>query len=93
MTSRKRLLARLRERYLISITPIPRIHVRIRFRPDGSWTWYFGYRSDNTLGWEEKRKSGHYGYAAGDSDSTNMLWRYIKECAYKQVIHPLDLVQ
>ncbi|WP_090624288.1 hypothetical protein [Parapedobacter indicus] len=93
MNSRKRTILRLKERFAISITPIPKVHIRVQFRSDGSWHWSFGYRSHEALGFEKIKESGKWAFAGGQDYCVNDLWRWLKEYAYREAIHPLDIVQ
>jgi len=83
---RKRTLFRLKERFLISITPIPKVWVRVKFRADGSWHWDFGYKSYEYLTatgqyWDEngKRKwTGKSSWSFGHDCVVHSMWRYIQ---------------
>jgi hypothetical protein len=97
---RKRTIGKLKVRYKISITPIPKVWVKIQFRKDGSWHWGFGYKSrdylvSNGLYWDEqgnRKWTGKSSYSVGQDYVINRMWQYIREQAYYNNIHELDLV-
>jgi len=97
---RKRTIQRLIERYKISITPIPKVRLRVKFRRDGSWTCDFGEISALVLiaageYWDENgnyKYKGKHTFWGGQDYVIHQMWRHIQRSAYKDNIHPLDLV-
>lgn len=98
--TRKRILKRLKDRFLISITPIPKVRIKVTFRKDGSWHWDFGYVSHDYLVstgqfWDENgqlKYKGKHCFSGGQDYVINQMWRYIQEQAYYDNIHEMDLV-
>ena len=96
---RKRIINRLIERHKISITPIPRVKLRVKFRRDGSYTVDFGEISSSYLietgqYWDENgcyKYKGKHTFWGGQDYAVHQMWRHIQKSAYKDNIHPLDL--
>lgn len=91
---------KLKELHKISITPIPKVWIKITFRKDGSWHYDFGYRSYAYLRstgqlYDESGKfiyKGKFSFMRGQDYTIHQLWHYIQKQAYFDKIHPLDLV-
>jgi hypothetical protein len=97
---RKRILKKLKRRFFISITPIPKVRIKVTFRTDGSWHWDFGHISHKYLvdSGQMYNESGEYictvphFWCGGQDYVIKRLWLWIKEAAYDGKIHELDLV-
>lgn len=94
-------LKRLKENFLISITPIPKVYIRVKFRTNGSYTIDFGYKHIDhfkKLGiyWNENGlpiEENHFSFFFGQDYTYRKMWRYIQRCVYENRIHPLELVK
>jgi len=99
MPTRKRTVNRLKDSFKITITPIPKVRIKVTFRPDGSWFCDFGYKSfkhlvDTNQYWDENgnyKYKGHHSFWGGQDYVINDMWKYIRNRAYYGKIHHLDL--
>jgi len=99
--ARSRSLIRLKDYFKISITPIPKVRIKVTFRPDGTWFCDFGYASHKYLvdTGQYYDENGNYictvpnCFWGGQHYCIKDMWRYIRESAYRNNIHPLDLAQ
>lgn len=96
---KKRTLARLKQRYKISITPIPKARIRIFYRPDGSWHYSLGHVSrdylvENGIFYDKDGKyictEKHAGMS-GQDYTIKSFWKYVQKEAFYGNINPLDL--
>ena len=97
---KKRIRQRWKDRHLISITPIPKVRLKVFYRPDGSWHYSWGHISyeylvSKGLYYDKDGKyictEKHAGMSGQDYTISD-LWRHIQKEAYYGNIHPLDII-
>lgn len=92
-------LTKLKNRYKISVTPIPKIKLRVFYRSDGSWHYSWGHLSyeylvNAGLMYDKDGKyictEKHAGMS-GQDFTINSLWKHVQKEAFYNNINPLDL--
>jgi len=97
---RLRAIIRWKDRYKITLTPIPKVRLKIFYRPDGSWHYSWGHISykhlvDAGVYYDEHGRYIYNGRRAGMSGqgcTIKSFWRHVQKEAYYNNIHPLDIV-